>query len=326
LLRFYIIITPRSLRYLKFALWSLNLRKDFEITLVSNGLSPNEINELRRFSQEIGCEYRLIKAEEVLPHGAALDQLLSQHNLNYFCFCDSDIISLDPQANDIPLSEELKGLSSCEALFWGEETVKGVLGRCNRWPDGSKNLSSFFCVYHTKTIKELMEKYGIGFEGILASEIWSDRLQALLKKKGIANQYRKLDTGKALTLALEAEGHAFKHVDIPSLLHIGGISSWILNGDTEIVHSEYHLTDDDLYTLAPEGSWLYNKNAVNDSRNLGFYLRRQQRLAAARYCFQLISYFADKTPKPRVSISDNRLRSKIEKVECALSRYYDSCA
>jgi len=143
----------------------------------------------------------------------------------------------------------------------------------------------------------------------------------MLVQKGINEQSRKLDTGKALTAALELEQHAFSHVDIPSLLHVGGLSSWMLNGDRTLVHAQYHLSDQDLYHIAPEGSWLFNLNSQRDPDNTLFYLRRQQRLAAARYCFQLISHFVDDTPRPTHDLTDTDLVEKLGKITHAVEQY-----
>ena len=144
ILQFYIIITPGSLRYLKFALWSIHQRTDIEIILVTNGLKDHEYSDLIQFSQLLNCKQIQLNSSKVLGHGVALNLLIQQHQMTWFCFCDSDIISTNAMANDIPLEKNIKALSSCNAMFWDDEPVKGVLGRCNRWPDGSQNLSSFF--------------------------------------------------------------------------------------------------------------------------------------------------------------------------------------
>jgi len=151
---FYIIITPGSLRFLKFALWSLQQRSDFKLTLAANGLERKERDDLKHFCDQIQAVYFQLNSEQVLSHGAALNELLAQHKDPWFCFCDSDIVSTDHMATDISLPENIKAMSSCDAMFWDNVPVKGVLGRCNRWPDGSENISSFFCLYHTETILE----------------------------------------------------------------------------------------------------------------------------------------------------------------------------
>ncbi len=321
-LPFYVIITPGSLKYLKFALWSLQQRSDMAVTLVANGLGAEENQALKQCADELAGQYIDLQSDHVLSHGLALNKLIAQHRSKWFCFCDSDIVSINATANDIPVQDNIKALSSCEAMFWGDDPVKGVLGRCNQWPDGSLNLSSFFCVYHTETTRQLMEKYHIGFENILAKQIPSTAIQHKLKQKGFNEANRKLDTGKALTIALDLEAQAYTHTDIPSLLHIGGLSSWILNGDKALVHAEYHLADGDLYQLAQAGSWLYNRKALTDSENQQFYLRRQQRLAAARYCFQLISHYVDQTPRPIHSLTDADFIQKIEHIVAALEQYH----
>jgi hypothetical protein len=319
---FYIIITPQSLRYLQFALWSLQKRNDFEACLVANGLNTIEYNDLIDFSNKIQCQYKRLQTTNVLPHGIALNMLIDQHKESWFCFCDSDIISTDQNTNDIPLDKDFKALSSCDAMFWDDAPVKGVMGRCNRWPDGSHNLSSFFCMYHTQTTKSLINKYKVGFENIGVKNIQSIDLQSILKKKGITILNRKLDTGKALTAAFELEKQDYKHVEIPTLLHIGGLSSWMLNGNKELVHAEYSLSDQDLYQIAQEQSWLYNAKALKDSKNALFYLRRQQRLSAARYCFQLISSYVDNTPRPSHSLSDSDFVLKIDEIETTIKQYF----
>ncbi|MCX7545264.1 hypothetical protein [Marinicella gelatinilytica] len=320
--KFYIIITPNSLRFLKFALWSLHKRKDINIVLVANGLANKEDVELRTFCNQIQCDYLQLKTSKVLSHGATLNVLLAQHNDPWFCFCDSDIISIDSQANDIQINNKIKAISSCDAMFWDDSEVKGVLGRCNRWPDGSDNLASFFCIYHTETIKYLIDKYNIGFDNAIFKQIKSDKIRRILNQKGIDETSRKLDTGKVLTAALELDRHSFTHVEILSLLHIGGMSSWMLNGDKTLIHAQYNLTDTDLYEIASKDSWLFNLNSQRDTDNKIFYLRRQQRLAAARYCFQLISHYVDETPKPTQDLSDENFLSKIDTIETIIKQYY----
>lgn len=325
-LNFYIIITPSSLRFLRFAIWSLQKRQDLKVTLVANGLRNQEISLLKSFSSEIQCNYISLQTKHVLSHGAALNLLIKQHNDDWFCFCDSDIVSLDPHANDVQIDHQFKALSACDAMFWDDSEVKGVLGRCNRWPDGSPNLSSFFCIYHTETIKSLMNKYMIDFDNALFKNIKSYNIRQILNQKNIDATSRKLDTGKVITAALELDNHLFSHIKIPSLLHIGGMSSWMLNGDKDLIHAQYHLTDDDLYKLASVDSWLFNLNAKTDSNDKIFYLRRQQRLSAARYCFQLISYYVDGTPKPTHTLTDTNFVTKINNIENILKQYYDETA
>ena len=321
-LLFYIIVTPGSLRFLKFAMWSMQQRADIEVALVANGLDVKEQQFLESFAEQLNCTQIQLPTNKVMSHGAALNVLLAAHQQPWFCFCDSDILSTDDDARDIPLTTELAALSSCEAMFWDDSPVKGLLGRCNQWPDGSVNLTSFFCVYQTSVIKHLVDKYGVGFENIAIKAIHDQAIRDNLKHKGVAAVNRKLDTGKALTVAMDIEGLAFEHAEIPSLLHIGGLSSWILNGDKDLVHAEYELSDQDLYELADQHSWLYNARAIEDTENKQFYLRRQQRLAAARYCFQLISHFVDNTPKPRHDLSNVALVAKINQIEAGLQRYH----
>lgn len=322
-LEFYIIITPLSLKFVKFAIWSLKQRKDMRLTLVANGLGETENIALKQFCNQIDCDYKDLRATTVLPHGVALNKLLELHQEPWFCFCDSDIISTKADAFDIPISADIKALSACDAMFWDESIVKGTLGRCNRWPDGSQNLSSFFCLYHTETVKKLVKKYKIGFENIAANQIQSSRVAEMLTLKGIKKTGKKLDTGKVINIALELESESFSHIDIPSLLHIGGLSSWILNGNTELINSNYILTDQELYQVAPSDSWLFNVKATNDTQNKLFYLRRQQRLAAARFCFQLISHYVDGTPKPYHHLTIKNLISKLDKIELAIQTYFE---
>lgn len=321
-LQFYIIITPGSLKFLKFALWSLQRRHDLSIILVSNGLNLDEINSLKLFSESIECQYLILKTDSVLSHGMALNQLIENHQGTYFCFCDSDIVSTDAMADDIPLDNKYVAWSSCDAMFWDDSPVKGLLGRCNQWPDGSPNLSSFFCIYNTEVIKESMKRYGLGFENIRINEIKSSAVKKVLINKGVVEDSKKrLDTGKALTASLDLGLYHYAHVEIPSLLHIGGMSSWMLNGDKSLLHTKYHLTDSELYDLAPLGSWLFNSNAHKSQGNKMFFIRRQQRLAAARYCFQMISHFVDKTPKPSHTLSNQDLNQKLKQISNTLNQY-----
>ncbi|MFV0542733.1 MAG: hypothetical protein ACK5L8_03480 [Marinicella pacifica] len=292
------------------------------VTLVANGLNQDESTMLQSFCSQIGCTHFELQTKNVLSHGDALNFLFNQHEDSWFCFCDSDIISIDPHANDIHLGNNLQALSACDAMFWDNSEVKGVLGRCNRWPDGSLNLSSFFCIYHTETLRSLMNKYNVDFDNVRFNQIKSDKIRQILNQKGIDQKSLKLDTGKVITAALEADNHSFSHTDIPSLLHIGGMSSWMLNGDKKLVHAKYNLNDADLYELAPKHSWLFNLNAQNDPHNTIFYLRRQQRLSAARYCFQLISHYVDGTPKPTHTLSDSDFSSKVDSVEEVIKHYY----
>ena len=167
-----------------------------------------------------------------------------------------------------------------------------------------------------------MSKYNIDFDNVRFKDVKSDDIRHFLAQKGINEKSRKLDTGKLITASLELENYSFSHENISSLLHIGGMSSWVLNGDKKLVHAKYHLNDADLYELAPKDSWLFNLNAQNDRHNTIFYLRRQQRLSAARYCFQLISHYVDGTPKPTHTLSDSDFSSKVDSVEEVIKQYH----
>ncbi|RMG05844.1 MAG: hypothetical protein D6726_00570 [Nitrospirae bacterium] len=118
-LRFNIIYTPETVRYLLIFVMSLLRWSDCSFRLVANGCSDDECDLLRRFclSSE-HLEFYRYPSKEMLPHGTVLTQLQKMEEGEFFCFMDSDIFATGPFMDDFrSLLSEYDGVFSC-LLGW----------------------------------------------------------------------------------------------------------------------------------------------------------------------------------------------------------------
>ena len=323
---FHVPFVPGTVRYLVLALASLVRASRHRFVAVANGLDAAEASLLRRICEHLGLDNVELpnQGQDAWIHGRVLDWLFANRPGDpHFAFCDSDIFALAPfDAALDAASEQCDVFSSCAAMFWDtSRTLSGTVGRCDTWPDGSPGLSSFFCIYDAELLQRVVHDYAVSFEHLRAVRSLPARAAEALRRLGW-NGRDRIDTGKAVNACLIAEGARTRHAEIARLLHVGGVSSWLLNGEGSLMtgteSGAYVLRDEDLDVIAPPGHWLHLPAA--DSAQGGeqtSLLRRQQRLAAARYAAEYLRALVDRQRAPSRQLSNAAHLQRLDAFETA---------
>lgn len=228
-LKFNIVYTPGTVRYLGMFVHSLLKWSDASFRLVSNGCLPPERRFLRKLcDRDPRLDYWAIPTKTCMPHDQALNYLQAMTESDYFCFMDSDIFA----SGDF-LGEVRERLTEHAGLFSGApiwvtardqilpEAFQIMSGLHSQAHNGACLGSTFFAVYDNAALTAWMQSAGMGFETYEWSEIPREH-QERLADMGLAKE--SYDTGKVLNLLLLSQGHRLTYLNLPHLCHIGGTS------------------------------------------------------------------------------------------------------
>jgi hypothetical protein len=227
-LQFNIVYTPGTVRYLRCFISSLLDSCAASFRLVSNGCSPAEREELRRYcAGHPRLEYLALLAPEIQRHGTVLNYLQSMTKTPHFCVMDSDIFATAPW-----LDRSCERLQQVDAVFSGMPLW--VARGQDRFPNGFKGLSgeyshdargeclgvTYVAIYDNDVLTAVRAREEVGFE----AREWRDvptRLHSALSRQGLSGTH--FDTGKLLNVLMRAS-HRLAFVEEPGLCHIGGAS------------------------------------------------------------------------------------------------------
>ncbi len=228
-LKFNIIYTPGTVRYLSVFVSSLLKWSACSFRLVSNGCPHPE----RRYLQQLCAdhqrlEYWTIPCNGTVDHGTALNYLQAMTTEDHFCFMDSDIFATGEFLADFqPHLERVAGVFA-GAPIWlkaGDETLPAsfriMSGLHGRMEDGTCLGSSFFAIYDNHAITRFLQSTGVGFSAYKWSEIPVHLQQQLAARGWKKDSY---DTAKVLNLLLQIQGHQLEFHENPAICHIGGVS------------------------------------------------------------------------------------------------------
>jgi len=163
-------------------------------------------------------------------HGKVIDYLQAKSQDEYFCFMDSDIFAISelPDLEKVMEEENLSGLFSAMPLwvkkseYIFKNNFRNMLGTYNQLYDGQCIGSTYFAIYKSKHLREIIEYYGASFEESLAKNL-SIEIQNQLNKIGFNHTFF-FDTGKVINLLLHHHGYKLRNINLPQLCHIGGTS------------------------------------------------------------------------------------------------------
>lgn len=226
-LRFYVIYTPESFQILKPAIKSLLLHSSFRFTLVANGLSSNEVIQLQSFSQlNNRLSFIDLPGNVIVPHGTALNHLLSFHDEEYFCFCDSDIFATKNfEQSVLDGIQQHDVFSSCKPLEWTiKEDKRGYRGHCVVSPSGLPLAMTYFSVYHTDKLKQTISRHRISLERYMRPEQIPPELIPKISREDQHNF--KFNTAKLINLFQALDGQKLNYSPVTELIHLGGISRY----------------------------------------------------------------------------------------------------
>ena len=229
MLKFNILYTRGTVKYLHFLAFSYSKWSDCSFRLVANGCSAKETALLQEYcSQHDWLESLVLPNRTTVTHGEALSYLQSLERSDYFCFTDSDVVTTGDIAQAImPHLDSHAAYFSGSPLYCKEEdrilpaAFQKMYGRHTYTDQGVCLGSSFFAVYDNRILDEVIQSTGVDFQRRLWPAVpprIQDQIAALCLKK------LTYDTGKLVNLLLVARGATVLAKETPGLQHLGGLS------------------------------------------------------------------------------------------------------
>jgi len=238
-LRFNIIYTRDTVKYLLIFAMSLLRWSDCSFRLVANGCTDEECDLLERFCERSKrTVFYRYPSDDILPHGTVLTHLQQMEDSEYFCFMDSDIFATSNFMDDFfPLLREYDGIFSCPPV-WCEEGENildtrnsRIVGKHNRTVNGIELGSSYFAIYDNRLLSEFLMSSDITFDKYSWEDLSGENRDILI---GLGLKKERYDTGKLLNIMIQRRGFRIVYRVSSSLHHIGGFSGV----KTKIIRSE----------------------------------------------------------------------------------------
>lgn len=210
-------------------LYSLLDHSPCHFRLVSNACSLEEEELLQKQveGQERLSFYR-VNTRHMLEHHLVLHDLLTLDDDEWFAFIDSDILATGDFMKPL-----MTAASQCDAVFTGlplwHEASEQVMpadfmvmgGRYYQSPDGHSLGLSYCAMYRRQPMLRYMQESGIDFRRFYWSAI-PEKYQHQLQEAGLRKIY--YDTAKVFNILWQQWGAKCRYVEVPELLHLGGIS------------------------------------------------------------------------------------------------------
>ncbi|MFK7919151.1 MAG: hypothetical protein AB8G14_13830 [Ilumatobacter sp.] len=228
----HIIYTPGTVTKLLPFAKRLVAHSSARFALVTNGSSPEEVEQLHSYASSLPDRIRLIDlhTNEMLEHGDIVEQLLDQlpEEESVLAFVDSDIFASGPV--DLDLLRPRNGEAArCSGLaIWqtpeDQVAVSGfeiISGRHLRIDNGVEVCCTYAAAYDAAVLRRTLTRWNIG----LGKYLWDDvpaKVQHHLTSIGARFEF--YDTGKVASLMVQHEGHRVQYVDIDNFVHIGALS------------------------------------------------------------------------------------------------------
>ncbi len=322
-LTFHIVVTPGSVKLAHCALASMLHWTPWRFVLVSNGLARTELLELHRVAAGLPrTAVHVIPEHTPLPHGIVLNRLFTDWREPYFAFVDVDFFITGPVANQVHDAVQTADVVTAgyHLALEADQARDGFEGKRLVGPRGETLGVTFFAVYRTGPLREVMQRWRIGFERYDAPEFLPDAVRRLLWQKG----YRgwAYDTAKVLNMLLLLDGRRIVHLDRPELQHVGGLAGMLLpvigRRARMLLKLKRRLADTSLTDRSLQPPlwqrlwWRWCQGPARYQDRLGTYRREQVARFFARYFRSLIS---DAEP-PALLLAEGPLRSRIERM-CA---------
>ena len=244
-----------------------------------------------------------------IPHGVLLTLLALREEEEHVCFADSDIFATAPFAGDLERQlETCDAFTSCSHFVADpEEQVEGFGGRCLRTPTGVPLPATFLAVYKAGPLRETMRRHGVGFERIGSGAQLDDACRRAVEASGWSGD--KIDTAKLLGVMLHQDHRVVRHQELPQLLHIGGISWWLMK------------RDDGERTDKP---FVWSDRSF--ARLLGRADRKQSREVVARFFSDHLRSLHGEAPRPVLKLGDAVMRERVEAALAAIDDAWENSA
>ena len=199
---------------------------------VANGCPPEQVARMEAYRArhpDRVVEVLDVSPEIMVAHGVALDRVRAQRDDgDQFCLIDPDI-----KANGPWLGEFCALLADVAAVTSGRE----VWSSTNVLPEGHPGVpgevfydragftfgSPHLALYRRAELDAVSERWGVGI-GSAGPELRPDATEALAS---MGHRFMVYDTGKIVNCLLQHDGHRLVHLDLPQLVHIGGLSHYL---------------------------------------------------------------------------------------------------
>jgi len=320
-LEFNIIYTPDTARYLAPLALTLLEYSDCRYRLIANGCDADERAWLEKFCErDERLSYRCISEDGMIEHGDALNILQAEHDGEWFCAMDSDILASGDFTEQLAgFSKDYDLMSSCLPVWCvdSDTVLKTGFGRLQgthvELECGIRIGCTYFIVYNNAVINEIRRTTGIGFERYYWEDLPAEH-QQIIEKLGVRKT--DYDTAIVMTLLLTDQGKRISYVDLPSLLHLGGISLAERNISRQLVRGRVdrvavRLRNTPLGRLVLKyGDFYYgNRYIVEDvsqRERLDLASRARRRGVASQYFYTLLHALVDGHHLPKLPFVGNK--------------------
>lgn len=324
-LKFHIVVTPGSARLATRAVASLVRHSSFRFCLVGNGLSADEVGVLEQFARATARVTTWhVPERSVLPHGIVLNRLFREDADTFFCFADADVFATDRL--DEPIGLALRGgyaavTAGYHLVLDPEEDWPGFEGKRLRGPQGETLGVTFFAIYRRDLVEQVAAEYNVLFERYEAFEQLPPKVQA--KLGGGPYAAPAYDTAKVLNILLHLHGHPIAHLNLPSIVHIGGLCGALMpsGGRLRALLRRYLPQRprgdlDDAALRPPIWRRLWWRFAEPSQRRdrWGTYARER----AAAFFAQYVLFLEGRAAAPVLAVRDPRVRHALEQGMFAL--------
>lgn len=224
--------------YLQYFVASQIAQSDARFRFLSNGCGDQQLEKMEAFAERHpGRVVEVIEtSKEMGAHGVALDTAFdARDDGEFFCTIDPDILATGPFVRDFAARlDTCAGVTSGRGVWVDDDVVpeghKGVAGEMFYSRDGYLFGSPHFGMYRRAEVQATMDRWGIGFKS--AGPELSDEAKAKIQAAG--HDYILYDTGKILNILLQEDGNQLCHFEHPNVMHIGGLSDYILTEDAMV--------------------------------------------------------------------------------------------
>lgn len=294
-LRFFVIYTPNSFHLLQFAIKTLVQFSEFKYSLVGNGVSQEELDDIKQFCQQNPrLNWIDLPGNVVVPHGTALNHLFNTTDDEYFCFADSDVFATGAFTDElIPLVKAHDVFSSCKPIEWlVQDAVQGYRGHCTTSPSGKPVSMTYFSTYKRARVNTILKKYNISFERYMRREQVPAPVAQMLSDQ---DQHTwKFNTAKLLNIVQAYQGQSFAYQEFEHLIHLGGVSRYSENSKT------------------------HDSKAIMAKRP-----QARDRLLMRAFFYELLNHFShDQITMPEIDLFNKDLEAAVLKTAKRLSSLY----
>lgn len=306
-LTFNIVWTGTVFPYLQHFTSSLLAHSEARYRFVANGCPPDQLALMERYRSR--HPDRVVEVLDVSPdvmvaHGVALDRVRAQrHDGDHFCLIDPDIKANGPWLHEFTALLDGHDAVTSGREVWSESNVvpvdhPGVAGEFFYDRAGFVFGSPHLGLYRREALDDTTARWGVGL-GSGGPELRDDAKAAMAS---MGHEYMVYDTTKIVNALLQYDGHPLVHLDLPQLVHIGGLAHY----------------------LSPPAYWTTDEGELEPEWTV--YETMRDRHEVTRYTARTLRALSDGEPAPAVPEGlapdmEAKLRLVRTEVEDLMARY-----